>query len=183
MKLRIISGELRGRRFNVPDTDKVRPTTDRVRETVFNILNNKIDFEGISVLDLFSGSGAIGFESISRGASFVNFVENNSLIIKNLEKNIEELGVSENCFISKFDALSFSKKMTEKPFDLIYADPPYFAFDIYKIIINLKENNFISEETIFFIERSKETQKKDEENFKVKPLKIIGSTCIYEIPY
>lgn len=183
MKLRIISGELRGRRFNVPDTDKVRPTTDRVRETVFNILNNKINFENISVLDLFSGSGAIGFEAISRGASFVNFVENNSLIIKYLEKNIDILGVNEKCYVSKNDALSFSKKITEKPFELIYADPPYFAFDIYKIIINLKQNNFISEETIFFVERAKETQKKDEEKFKVKPLKIIGNTCIYEIPY
>lgn len=183
MKIRIISGFLGGRRINVPSTDKVRPTTDRVRETLFNILNNKINFENISVLDIYSGSGAVGIEAISRGAELVNFVDNNSLIVKNLEKNIEELDISEKCYISKSDALSFSKKLTEKPFDFIYADPPYFAFDIYKVIINLKKNNYLSDNTLMIIERSKETLNKDVENFGTKPFKIIGSTCLYEILY
>ena len=82
MKMRIISGEAKGRQIFVPKSDLIRPTTDRVRETLFNLLNNRISFEGIKVLDLYAGSGSLGLECISRGAAEVNFVEMNFVIKK-----------------------------------------------------------------------------------------------------
>jgi len=79
MKMRIISGEFKSRMINVPDSKLIRPMTDRVRETLFNLLNNKIDFKNIKVMDLYSGSGALGLECISRGAKEVHFVEKDFL--------------------------------------------------------------------------------------------------------
>ena len=88
MRLRITSGYLKGRYINVPKSELVRPTTERVRETLFNVLNNKISFDGIKVLDIYSGSGALGFECLSRGAGEIHFVEQNSTIYRTLEENI-----------------------------------------------------------------------------------------------
>ena len=99
MKMRIISGEFKGRRINVPDSKEIRPTTDRVRETLFNILNNKIDFNNRKVLDLYAGSGSLGLECLSRGASEVHFIERNFKIYKNLQENINSLGAVEKCKI------------------------------------------------------------------------------------
>ena len=81
----------------MPKSELVRPTTERVRETIFNILNNKISFEGIRVLDLYSGSGALGFECLSRGANEVHFVEKNSVIYHTLEDNIKLMQAGNNC--------------------------------------------------------------------------------------
>ncbi|HSR16822.1 MAG TPA: RsmD family RNA methyltransferase, partial [Ignavibacteriaceae bacterium] len=80
--MRIISGDLKRRLINVPKSGEIRPMTDRVRETLFNLLTNKIDFDMIKVLDLYSGSGALGLECISRGAAEVHFVERNFPIYK-----------------------------------------------------------------------------------------------------
>ncbi|PIS44001.1 MAG: 16S rRNA (guanine(966)-N(2))-methyltransferase RsmD, partial [Ignavibacteria bacterium CG08_land_8_20_14_0_20_37_9] len=130
MKLRIISGSLKGRMIKAPDSNLTRPTTDKVRETIFNLLHNKIDFDGISVLDFFAGSGALGFESISRGASNVTFIEKNYPIYKNLLENIKSLNLEESCEIVKSDAVQFAKYTTDKRFNLILADPPFFQYSI-----------------------------------------------------
>ncbi len=124
MRMRIISGYLKGRFFNVPQSKFIRPTTDRVRETLFNILNNLIDFEGIEVLDLYSGSGSLGFECISRGAKSVLFVEKNNMIYKNLNENIKSLEIENKCSVVRSEAIVFTRKKSMKSFDLILADPP-----------------------------------------------------------
>src|SRR3990170_5776267 len=124
MKMRIISGSLKGRLINVPKSELIRPTTDRVRETLFNLLNNTIDFEGITVLDLYAGSGSLGLECLSRGADEVHFVERNFIIYKNLLKNIKSLDVEDQCKIFKMEALKFSRMEEHERYDLIFADPP-----------------------------------------------------------
>jgi 16S rRNA (guanine966-N2)-methyltransferase len=181
MKLRIISGEFKGRLIDVPKSELIRPTTDRVRETLFNILNNKIDFEGISVLDFYSGTGSLGIECISRGASFVNFVEKDFLIFQNLLKNITSLSIQDKCTVIKSDAVSFSQQPPSKKFDLILADPPFFKDDVYETVENLKSNKYFDGENFMIIERSIQTKSKDMFNFSVDPFKIIGDTCLYEI--
>jgi len=103
MKMRIISGDLKRRLINIPKSKEIRPMTDRVRETLFNLLANKIEFNGIKVLDLYSGSGALGLECISRGAAEAHFVERNFSIYKNLRDNINMLGVSDRCRIFKME--------------------------------------------------------------------------------
>jgi 16S rRNA (guanine966-N2)-methyltransferase len=181
MKMRIISGVFKGRLINVPQSKFIRPTTDRVRETLFNLLNNKIDFDEIEVLDIYAGSGSLGLECLSRGATHVTFVEKNFQIYKNLLENIKLLGVEENCKVIKSDTIDFSKKVSEKKYNLILADPPFFKDDIYKVINNFYENNFLSDGGIIIIERSIQTKEKDIENFKLQPFKIIGDSCLYEL--
>ncbi len=181
MKMRIISGEFKGRLINVPKSDLIRPTTDRVRETLFNLLNNIIDFEDINVLDVYAGSGSLGLECLSRGAASVDFVEKNFVIQKNLQENIASLNVEERCTIYKMEAVRFSNLTKNKTYDLILADPPFFKDDIYTVIKNLLANNFLSDDGIFIIERSKQTKEKDILNFGAEPFKIIGDTCLYKI--
>ncbi len=181
MKLRIISGELKGRLITVPKSKLIRPTTDRVRETLFNILNNKINFDGISVLDFYSGTGSLGIECISRGANNVDFVEKDFFIFQNLNKNIESLSVQEKCRANNVDAVKFSKLNPQKKYDLILADPPFFKDDIYEVVKNLRVNNYFEGETFMIIERSIQTKEKDINNFSDEPFKIIGDTCLYEI--
>jgi 16S rRNA (guanine966-N2)-methyltransferase len=179
--MRIISGNLKGRLINVPQSKFIRPTTDRVRETLFNLLNNKIDFTDIEVLDFYSGSGSLGLECISRGARHVTFIEKNFFIYKNLLENIKSLNAEEYCKVVKIEAVNFSKREPEKKYNLILADPPFFMDDIYTVVKNLIENKYLIKDGIIIIERSVQTKEKDILNFGTNPFKIIGDTCLYEI--
>ncbi|MGA7837084.1 MAG: 16S rRNA (guanine(966)-N(2))-methyltransferase RsmD [Ignavibacteriaceae bacterium] len=179
--MRIISGEFKGRRINVPDSKFIRPTTDRVRETLFNLLNNRIDFENRKVLDIYAGSGSLGLECLSRGASEIHFVERNFQIYKNLQENINSLNAAENCKIYKMEAVKYSQMFENLDYNLIIADPPFFKDDIYKVVENLVINKYFAEDGFMIIERSIQTKEKDIDNFKVEPFKIIGDSCLYEI--
>lgn len=181
MRMRIISGKFKGRLIKVPDSKLIRPTTDRVRETLFNLLNNKIDFKGIKVLDIYAGSGSLGLECMSRGATEIHFVEKNFIIYKNLLGNINSLDAGTSCRIFKIEALRFTKISDHDKYDLILADPPFFKNDIYKVVYNLINNNYLIDTGIIIIERSIQTKEMDIPNLGVEPFKIIGDTCLYEI--
>lgn len=181
MRMRIISGYLKGRLINVPQSKFIRPTTDRVRETLFNILNNKITFDGIDVLDLYSGSGSLGIECLSRGASTVTFVEKNSKIYFNLLENIKTLKLENQCKIFRTDAVNFSKRETSLKYNLILADPPFFEYDIYQVVGNIKRNNLLYDDGIMIIERSIQTKIQDTNEFRIEPFRIVGDACLYEI--
>lgn len=178
--MRIISGSHRGRTLKVPDPKYTRPTTDRVRETIFNILNNIIDFEGLDVLDIYSGSGSFGLEAISRGAASVDFIEKNFPVYKVLSQNIEHLNVADKCKIFKMEASAFTKISLHKKYDLIFADPPFFKDDIHLVSKNILEKDFLNEEGIFIIERSVQTKDNDEKNFGTVSFKRIGDTLLYK---
>ena len=121
--MRIIAGEWRGRRLTVPPGLETRPTADRVRETLFSMLVSRIGgFEGLRVADLFAGSGALGFEALSRGAAFACFVENDPQAAAAIRANASELAALDRVQILGGSALALSKT---EPFDLIFADPPY----------------------------------------------------------
>ncbi|MGE5355839.1 MAG: 16S rRNA (guanine(966)-N(2))-methyltransferase RsmD [Deltaproteobacteria bacterium] len=123
--MRIIAGIYKGRRFNPPINNSfTRPTMDMAKEGLFNILSNKYDFEDISVLDLFGGTGSISFEFLSRGCRNVTFVEMNSSLIRFVGEVSNLLRTQEHMKIIRDDALKFLKK-TEFRYDLIFADPPY----------------------------------------------------------
>ena len=179
--MRIISGEFKGRLINVPKSELIRPTTDRVRETLFNLLSNQLDFTGILVADLYSGSGSLGLECISRGAGEVHFVEKNYVIYKNLEENISSLNVNDKCRIYKMSAVKFSSMTNHYKYDLIIADPPFFKDDIYGAVKNLFSNGFLKKDGLIIIERSVQTKEKDILNLESAPFKIIGDTCLYRL--
>ena len=179
--MRIIAGEYKGHTILVPKSKFVRPTTDRVRETLFNLLNNRIDFEGINVLDIYAGSGSLGLESLSRGAANIHFVEKNFVIYNKLEENIKKLSVKYRTKIFKMTALKFSLIKEHEKYNLILADPPIFKDDIYKVVENILINKYLADEGIIIIERSIQTKEKDIKNFGCKPFKIIGDSCLYEL--
>jgi len=181
MRMRIISGKFKGRLIKVPDSKLIRPTTDRVRETLFNLLNNKIDFKDLKVLDVYAGSGSLGLECMSRGAGNIHFVEKNFSIYKNLQENINSLDAEAGCRVFKMDALRFSQISDHAKYDLILADPPFFKDDIYKVVENLKSSQYLNDSGFIIIERSIQTKEKDITNLKTEPFKIIGDTCLYEI--
>ena len=183
MKLRIISGELKGRWINVPKSNLIRPTTSRVKETLFNLLTNEISFNNIKVLDLYAGSGSLGIESLSRGAAEVHFVEKNFKIYKNLLENIKTLEVENCCSLFKVSAEKFSQSQINSSYDLILADPPFFKDDIYQVVQNIITNKYLRKNSIMMVERSVQTKGKDISNFNTTPFKIIGDTCLYKVNY
>lgn len=121
--MRIISGKYKGRRINPPTGFKARPTTDYARESLFNILANRVDFESLSVLDLFSGTGGISFEFASRGACVVHLVEKDYSHISFIKRMISEIGF-ENIKPIHIDVMAFLKTCKYE-YNIIFADPPY----------------------------------------------------------
>lgn len=129
--MRIIGGKYGRRLITPPKNLPVRPTTDLAKESLFNILNNRIDFEGKTGLDLFSGTGAISYELVSRGFSEVIAVEQNFQCLKFIKKTAEDFGMT-GIKVLRYDAFRFIKS-TQKTFDFIFADPPYSLPDISEI--------------------------------------------------
>lgn len=181
--MRIIAGEFRGRTIKVPKSKLVRPTTDKNKESIFNYLVNKIDFNDIKVCDFYAGSGSLGLEALSRGASEVHFVEQNFQIYKNLLGNIESLRVSERTKVFKMSAIKYSGIKDKFKYDLIIADPPFFKDDIYQVVNNIKINELLLEDGILIIERSIQTEKEDVKNFGIDPFKKLGDSLIYEFNF
>lgn len=122
--MRIIAGEWRGRRLQVPPGIATRPTADRVRETLFSMLASRVSFEGLRVADLFAGSGALGLEALSRGAAFASFVESDAKAAAAIKASAAELGALDRVQVLGGSALALPRS---EPFDLIFADPPYAA--------------------------------------------------------
>src|ERR1043165_1407867 len=121
--MRIIAGAWRGRTIEAPPGQATRPTADRVRETLFSMLASRLgSFEDPRVADLFAGSGALGFEALSRGAAHATFVESDAKASAVIRRNAEKLGATERVQILGGSALALTRS---KPFDLIFADPPY----------------------------------------------------------
>ena len=120
--VKIIAGKLRGRKLRVLSKEKLRPSSNRTRETLFNWLDSYI--RGARCLDLFSGSGAIGFESVSRGAGWVTMIDDDLEIVEELRAKSAELSI-ENCEIVKTEAISWLAKKQKKKYDIVYLDPPF----------------------------------------------------------
>ena len=123
--MRNIAGEWRGRVIESPPGQSTRPTADRVRETLFSMLASRLgSFEDLRVADLFAGSGALGFEALSRGAASATFVENDAKASATIRRNAEKLRATDRIQILGGSALALPRS---EPFDLIFADPPYSA--------------------------------------------------------
>ncbi len=121
--MRIITGKYKGRHFDIPRTFKARPTTDFAKENIFNVINGYIDWEETTALDLFSGTGSISLELLSRGCKQVVSVEKDRDHARFISQCMEKIGAEEHILI-KGDVFRFLKSCHQK-FDLIFADPPY----------------------------------------------------------
>jgi 16S rRNA (guanine966-N2)-methyltransferase len=150
--MRIITGIAKGRKIIAPEGMDTRPTSDRVKESVFNIISKKI--YGARVLDVFSGTGNLGLEAISRGADWCTFVEKNKITYKILLQNINNLGFKEKCDTynrDAFDVLEMLGKNSGK-YDIIFLDPPYSNGLVEKAIIEINAKGFMSDEGIIMSE-------------------------------
>lgn len=125
--MRIVAGRFRGKQLRSPGDDSIRPTADRVRENVFNILASRLGpvFEGKRVLDLFAGTGALGLEALSRGAAHVTFVENGAEGRGLIRDHIEDFGIAGIAKLLRRDATNLGVPGTFGRFDLVFLDPPY----------------------------------------------------------
>lgn len=150
--MRIISGKFKGRRIYPPTSITARPTTDFAKEGLFNLLNNRISFEEITVLDLFSGTGGIGLELISRGATLVTSIEQNEKHCAFIRKVCKDLKI-DNLSLIRTDVFRFLKGHTAK-YDLIFADPPYELNDIRNIPDLIFDNKLLNEDGLFILEHA-----------------------------
>ena len=165
--MRIISGKYKGKRLFAPKKLPVRPTTDMAKEGLFNILNNRYDFEKISVLDLFSGTGNISYEFASRGCDAITAVDSNLNCIKYISKTCHELNLPIS--VTKSDAFQFLER-SQSTYDIIFADPPYhFDNDLFiKLPDIVFKNELLKPGGIVIVEHSPQTQLDHHPEFQEK---------------
>lgn len=171
--MRIISGKYKGKKIDGFNIDGTRPTMDRVKESLFGIIQNYI--KDSICLDLFAGSGSLGIEALSNGAKKCYFVDNGNIAYKTLENNLKD--ITEEKYLFKIDykkALQIFKSQNIK-FDIIFLDPPYSLNLITPILKEIKELNLLSEDGIIVCEYEKETITAD---FNCIKEKKYGSTNI-----
>jgi len=155
-QLRIIGGEWRGRKLNFPEVEGLRPTPDRVRETLFNWLASYIP--GGRCLDLFCGSGALGFEALSRGASHVTMLDNSAVVIRQLRQNIQDLKTQSAELISD-SALEWLDKRSadiEVQFDVVFIDPPFRKDLAEQCCLLLEQKSLLANNAMIYLETEKE---------------------------
>ena len=148
--MRIIGGKYRGRRIDPPSDFKARPTTDFAREGLFNVLNNRIDFETVSVLDLFSGTGSISYEFASRGAASVHLVDKDKRHIAGIRRIVKDLGFG-NIKPIHIDVKAYLKTCSVK-YDVVFADPPYDLTWLNEIPDLVTQSGVIKEDGFFILE-------------------------------
>ncbi|TMO71642.1 16S rRNA (guanine(966)-N(2))-methyltransferase RsmD [Pseudoalteromonas sp. S3785] len=148
--IRVISGQFRGRKLPVKNVEGLRPTTDRIKETVFNWLMQ--DTRDATVLDCFAGSGGLGFEALSRFAKNTTFIELDALAAKQIEQNICTLNLN-NAQVVQTNSLSYlAQKNINQPFDLVFVDPP-FRKNLAQSSCDLLENNqWLSQDALIYVE-------------------------------
>jgi len=147
--LRVISGSARGKKLECPEGIDIRPTLDRVKESVFNMI--AFDIADATVLDLFSGSGALGIEALSRGACHCVFVDKSSQSIDATRKNIEATRFGDASCVINADSIDFIKK-TGKTFDIIFIDPPYES-ELYESSLRaIKDSGILSDDGFIVLE-------------------------------
>jgi 16S rRNA (guanine966-N2)-methyltransferase len=175
--LRIIAGQLKGRKFDAPKGgDTVRPISDRVKESLFDILAPKL--ENAKILDLYSGTGAIGFECLSRGAKDVLFVEKDPRNITLIRENAEKLGIAKFITILRGTLPGIITKIRGH-FDLIFIDPPFPTETIFEIMPELKKQNLVDPKTLIMIQRFRGSKDLEFEGFTLQRKHRVGDSMLW----
>ena len=155
--MRIISGQFGGRQIIAPKGAIARPTSDKARGALFNILTARglVDFEGANVIDLFAGSGALGLEALSRGAAFCLFVETNASARGAIRDNVEALGLMGATRVHRRSAIDLGKRPASRatPFNVAFLDPPYDKELASKALASLTEGGWLCDDAIIVIEQ------------------------------
>ena len=179
--MKVISGTLKGRKIIGYDIEGTRPTMDRVKESLFAMIQDYL--KGSTVLDLFAGSGSLGIEAISNGASKCYFIDHNKEVIKILNQNITNLNIQDKSVVILTDWKKFLNESKNLKFDLIFIDPPY-DYDVYeKILTKVSELNLLNDNGLIILEHANLNLKESYNNLFLYKSKKYGtkSVNIYKI--
>ncbi|TVQ03459.1 MAG: 16S rRNA (guanine(966)-N(2))-methyltransferase RsmD [Balneolaceae bacterium] len=168
--MRIITGKLKGRVIPIPKTDELRPTSDRTKEGIFSVINARTYLDNTTVLDLFAGSGNLGFEAISRGAEKCLFIDNVPEHIAHIEKIAEKFGIKTQVQTRVLPVENFLEKQHNR-YDFIFADPPYDYYKMAEMIDIIMDEGWLKEDGWFILEHDKR------HDFTNHP------KCVYSKPY
>ena len=153
--MRIITGKYKGRHFDIPRSFKARPTTDFAKENIFNVLTQYVDFDGAEALDLFSGTGSISLELLSRGCRQVVSVEQDHDHHRFIRQCLQKLDGQQNCIPIRADVFRFLKSCRQQ-YDFIFADPPYALKELPTIPDLIFERQLLKPDGIFVFEHGKD---------------------------
>lgn len=177
--MRIVGGALRGRPLAAPRSDSIRPTSDRTREAVFNVLEHRFGLpEGARVLDLFAGTGALGIEALSRGAAHCLFIEESAEGRGLIRDNIEAFGLQGRTKIFRRDATRLGDAGTIQPFDLVFADPPYGKGLGERTLKSAREGGWLKENALCVVEEATAAAFPPVAGFRVEDERSYGDTTI-----
>lgn len=157
--MRVISGRFKSRQLISFQAKHIRPTTDRVKESVFNILGGEI--EGQRILDLFSGTGNLGIEALSRGAAYVECIESNRLSLKIIRENLEKLQIVKEVTVVAQDVFKYLKSYRGEAFDVIFIDPPFTEKWAHKCLLAVEGSAVAKSGTIVVIEAARQERIED----------------------
>ncbi len=178
--MRLTGGEGKGRRLIAPP-EFVRPTSSRIRESLFSILNSNSVLEDATVLDLFAGSGVLGLESLARGANSVVFVDKNHRSVKVIQKNIEICSVKDQSTVFCDDAVKWlsSPKRGDRTFSLVFADPPYALDILQPLCKNLADYSVLEPGGLFIFEAASRSDILIPDNWTLDQKRVFGDTALY----
>ncbi|MDC9823590.1 16S rRNA (guanine(966)-N(2))-methyltransferase RsmD [Devosia sp. ZB163] len=181
--MRIVAGKFRGKALLSPSDDSIRPTSDRARESVFNILASRISvhLDGLKVLDLFAGTGALGLEALSRGASSAVFVDISAEARGIIRDHIQEFGIAGIAKLLRRDATELGLAGTLGPFDLVFLDPPYGKGLGEQALVSLKSGNWLAKDATIVLEESAEVELALPEGFEVDDRREYGAAAVHFI--
>ena len=166
--MRVVGGRLKGRNLASPSSQAIRPTADRLRESVFNILVHAYDnpIEGARVLDLFAGTGALGIEAVSRGAAFALFVDNGAEARALLRNNVEALALGGVTKVFRRDATNLGLAHPVEPFSVAFLDPPYGKGLAEKALASLRDGGWLTPGALLVVEEAKAASFKPPDGFE-----------------
>lgn len=155
--MRIVAGTHKGRRLLQPKDRSVRPTSERVKEALFSILGDRI--AGVRFIDLYAGTGAIGIEALSRGATRATFVESNPASLNLLRANLERTGLADAAEVYSCSAETFLKRLEtqREPLQILFADPPYSSDSVSMLLRSLGQGAIMTAETVVILEHPRKT--------------------------
>ena len=179
--MRIVGGKFRGKALTSPEDDSIRPTADRTRESVFNILASRLgpNFDGLRVLDLFAGTGALGLEALSRGAAHVTFVDTGAEARGLIRDHIEAFGAGGVAKLLRRDATALGPAGTLGPVDLIFLDPPYGKGLGEQALVSVRDNGWLKPETVLLLEESADVPVALPEGYVLDDRREYGAAAIH----
>lgn len=179
--MRIVAGKFRGKALLSPPDDSIRPTSDRAREAVFNILGSRLSphLDGLRVLDLFAGTGALGLEALSRGAASAVFVDTGAEARGLIRDHIEAFGIAGVAKLLRRDATALGPAGTMGPVDLVFLDPPYGKGLGEQALVSLRAGNWLAPDATLVLEESADVTLEVPEGFVLDDRRLYGAAAVH----